>query len=123
MPYAIVYPRSSVQRDVTITGPYPVPVGDWLVKGIKITSVEVGLTPIALPPIAMAWRRWLSVYNLSNEDSDPIYFLDSSGQTVADGTPLDAGAPFAINLDQNVILYAVSEAALTPCDVRLMEGA
>ncbi len=99
------------------------PVGDWLVKGIKVTSVEVGLTPIALPPIALAWRRWLSVYNLSNENDDPIYLLDSSSQTVADGSPLLSGDPFAINLDQNVILYAVSEAALTPCDVRLMEGA
>lgn len=123
MPYAIVYPRSSMQRDVTITGPYPVPVGDWLVGGIRVSVVPVGLTPIALPPIAMAGRRWLSVYNLSNENDDPIYFLDSSGQTVADGTPLLSGDPFAINLDQNVNLYAVSEAALTPCDVRLMEGA
>jgi len=122
MPYAIVYPRSSLQRDVTITGPYPVPVGDWLVRGIRTSSVEVGLTPIALPPIAMAGRRWLSVYNNSNENNDPIYFLDSSGQTVADGTPLLSGDPFALNLDQNVIMYAVSEAALTPCDVRLMEG-
>jgi len=110
-----------MQRDVTITGPYPVPVGDWLVGGIRVSVVPVGLTPVALPPIAMAGRRWISVYN--NDDDYPIYFLDSIGQTVADGHPLDPGAPFAINLDQNVILYAVSEAALTPCDVRLMEGA
>jgi len=120
MPYEIVYPRSSLERDVHVTGPYPVPVGDWLVKGIRVTNVPVGLTPVALPPIAMAGRRWISVYN--NDDDYPIYFLDNIGQTVADGHPLGPGDPFAINLDQNVILYAVSEVALTPCDVRIMEG-
>ncbi len=123
MPYQIVYPRTSLERDVHITGPYPVPVGDWFVRGIRTSSVQVGLTPIALPPIAMAERRWLSVYNLSNENDDPIYLLDSAGQTIADGSPLLAGDPFSLGLDQNVRMYAVSEAALTPCDVRLMEAA
>jgi len=120
MPYAIVYPRSSMQKDVTVIGPYPVPVGDWLVGGIRVTAVPVGLTPVALPPVAMAGRRWISVYNNSD---DFIYFLDSIDQTVAVGHPLEAGQPFAINLDQNVILYAISEVALTPCDIRIMEGA
>lgn len=120
MPYPIIQQFSSNQKDVHVTGPYPVPVGDWLVGGIRVTAVPVGLTPVALPPVAMANRRWISVYNNSD---DSIYFLDSIGQTVADGHPLEAGQPFAINLDQNVILYAVSEVALTPCDIRIMEGA
>lgn len=120
MPYAIVYSRSSLQRDVTITGPYPVPVGDWLVQGIRVSAVDVGLTPIALPPIAMAGRRWISIYNNSDY---PIYLLNSPDQTVAIGHPLDPGAPFAINLDQNVILYAAGESALTPSNTRIMEGA
>ena len=120
MPYAIVYPRSSNQRDVHVTGPYPVPVGDWLVGGFKVSSVQVGLTPVALPGVAMAGRRWISVYNNSDY---PVYLLDNTSESASIGHPLEAGAPFAANFDQNIILYAVGESALTMSDMRIMEGA
>ncbi|GAH46872.1 unnamed protein product [marine sediment metagenome] len=119
MPYAVVYPRSSIQRDVTVIGPYPVPVGDWLVGGIRQSVIGVGLTPMALPTVSMIDRRWISVYN----NSDYTIYLGNPSVTIGDGQPLESGQPFAINLDQNVILYAVGEAALTMCDIRIMEGA
>ncbi len=119
MSYEIVYPRSSVQRDVHVTGPYPVPVGDWLVKGIRQSVIGVGLTPIALPTVSIIDRRFISVYN----NSDYTIYLGSASVTIGDGQPLESGQPFAINLDQNVILYATGEAALTMCDTRILEGA
>ena len=119
MPYEIVYPRSSNQRDVHVTGPYPVPVGDWLTKGIRQSVIGVGLTPMALPTVSMIDRRWISVYN----NSDYTIYLGSASVTIGDGQPLEAGAPFSLNLDQNVSLYAVGEAALTMCDTRILEGA
>ena len=120
MPYAIVYPRSSNQIDVHVTGPYPVPVGDWIVKGIRVSAILVGLTPVALPTVSMIDRRWISVYNNSDY---PVYLLDNTNENASIGHPLESGAPFAANLDQNVILYAAGESALTMSDIRIMEGA
>ena len=120
MPYPIIQQFSSNQKDVSVRGPYPVPVGDWMTKRIRVSAVQVGLTPVALPTVSMIDRRWISVYNNSNY---PVYLLDSTDETPAIGHPLEAGSPFAINLDQNVILYAAGESALTMSDVRIMEGA
>ncbi|MBA7541437.1 hypothetical protein ES705_33750 [subsurface metagenome] len=119
MPYPIIQQFSSNQKDVHVTGPYPVPVSDWLVGGIRQSVIGVGLTPMALPTVSMIDRRWISVYN----NSDYTIYLGNASVAIGDGQPLESRQPFAINLDQNVILYAVGEAALTMCDTRILEGA
>jgi len=120
MPYPVIQQFSSNQKDVNVRGPYPVPVGDWITKKIRMSAVQVGLTPVALPTVSLIDRRWISIYNNSDYS---IYFLDSIDQTVAVGHPFIARQAFAINLDQNIILYAVGESALTMSDIRIMEGA
>ncbi len=98
------------------------PVGDWLGQGIKSSAVSVGLSPTALPAIPLANRRFITIYNNSDY---PIY-LGEAGIGAGTGLPLAASQPYSINLGDEVAIYGVAgicEAGLTPCDIRILEGA
>lgn len=98
------------------------PVGDWLGQGIKSSAVAVGLSVTPLPAVPLANRRFITIYNNSDY---PIY-LGGSGINVNTGLPLAASQPYSINLDDNVAIYGIAgicEAGLSPCDIRILEGA
>ncbi len=98
------------------------PVGDWLGQGIRVSAVSVGLSPTALPAIPLVNRRFITIYNNSDY---PIY-LGEAGIGAGTGLPLAASQPYSINLGDAVPIYGVAgicEAGLTPCDIRILEGA
>lgn len=116
MPYAIVYPRTSLQRDVTVIGPYPVPVGDWLTGIVRSMKVIVGANPTPLPANPLINRRYLDIYN----NSPVTIYLGGAGLTPGEGRPLASGASYPINLDSKAIMYAVEVSGSR--EVRIMEG-
>jgi len=94
-----------------------IPVGDWLAKEIRASSVTVGTTPTALPATALADRRYLLIYN----NSSATIYVGHSTVTTGTGIPIIAKASLSLSLDAGVILYGIE--ATGSRNVRVLEGA
>ena len=79
-------------------------------------SILVSGTAIPIPTVPIAQRRAILLYN----NSTSIIYIGGAGVTVASGYPLQQFDSLRIDIDDNVIVYAISNGS--SLDLRVLEG-
>ena len=81
------------------------------------SAISVGTSTVALPTVALPYRRAISICN--NSTSETLYIGFDPGVTTSTGWPLAAGGAVSFDINGDVRLYGVSSGANT--DIRILE--
>lgn len=82
----------------------------------KVTTVSG--VPTQLPSAPLTYRRAIAIRNNSN--TGVLYVGFTSGVTVNDGYPLDAGESFPLEINTDIRVWGIADSAL---DIRIIEVA
>ncbi len=81
------------------------------------TAMTLGVTAVQLPSTPLPYRRAISICN--NSQSDTIFIGFDPSVTTGTGFPVGAGTQLNMDINGQVLVWGVSEAAST--DVRILE--
>lgn len=113
-----VNPRSQERHlrgsDVVVLNPEDASAG----IGGAVTQITMSSgVPVKLPTTPLQYRRALSIRNF-NSSTGTLYVGFTSGVTVADGFPLDAGESLPMQMNGAIEVWGITDVAV---DVRIIE--